>query len=173
MRIPVNAALHGASILSTGLSSGLLYGWTVSVIPGTKLVADYSYIETMQHVNTAIINPGFVPIFMTPPVVVGVTALMHIFGSKTTVTMKRRGKFLAASAILYLLGVILPTVRKNIPLNDALASFDLVRETSKSASTMRRSYEMPWNRWHYVRTAFSVGSFLRTVIAALIETSGS
>jgi uncharacterized membrane protein len=169
----MHAALHGASILSTGLSSGLLYGWTVTVIPGTKLISDYSYIETMQHINSAIINPGFAPIFMTPPAVVGFTALLHLYGNKTSAAMKRRGKCLAVSAILYLLGVILPTTTKNIYLNNALASFDLVQETRKSASTMRRSYEVPWNRWHYLRTAVSVGSFLLTVIASLIERPGS
>ena len=55
-------SLFGA-ILLTGLSAGLFYAWEVSVIPGTKRVADASYIETMQHINRAIINPAFMLIF--------------------------------------------------------------------------------------------------------------
>jgi hypothetical protein len=32
----LKTALLGGGIVTTGLMSGLLYGWAVSVIPGTK-----------------------------------------------------------------------------------------------------------------------------------------
>jgi hypothetical protein len=36
-----------SAIVLTGLSAGLFYAWAVSVIPGTKKVKDFTYLETM------------------------------------------------------------------------------------------------------------------------------
>ena len=49
-------SLAAATIL-TGLSAGLLYGWRVSVIPGTRRTSSHAYVETMQAINRAILNP--------------------------------------------------------------------------------------------------------------------
>ncbi len=38
-------SLAAATIL-TGLSAGLLYGWRVSVIPGTRRTSSHAYVET-------------------------------------------------------------------------------------------------------------------------------
>ena len=46
-------SLAAATIL-TGLSAGLLYGWRVSVIPGTRRTSSHAYVETMQAINRAI-----------------------------------------------------------------------------------------------------------------------
>jgi uncharacterized membrane protein len=47
----VRTLLLVASVLSSGLMAGLFFGWAVSVIPGTKLVDDRSYLATMQNIN--------------------------------------------------------------------------------------------------------------------------
>jgi len=55
-------SIFGAVIL-TGLSAGLFYAWSVSVIPGTQKVSDSTYLQTMQSVNRAILNPVFFSVF--------------------------------------------------------------------------------------------------------------
>ena len=57
MDVMSSNTLLAAATISSGLVSGLLYGWTVSVIPGLKKVPDTAYVETMQHINRAIIKP--------------------------------------------------------------------------------------------------------------------
>ena len=37
-----------AATILTGLSAGLLNGWRVSVIPGTRRTSSHAYVETMQ-----------------------------------------------------------------------------------------------------------------------------
>ena len=34
--------------------------------------------------------------------------------------------------------------------------------------TRRQTYERPWNRWHYVRTVASIGSFTLAAAAAIV-----
>ena len=159
----LKSALLGGGIVTTGLMSGLLYGWSVSVIPGTRRVAATNYVDTMQHINRAIINPAFVIPFMGIPLVLGGAAIMQFRAGD-----HRRGWLLAGATATYVVGVLGVTVGGNVPLNDALDAFDLRGSTSDAIEQRRGSYETPWNRWHYLRTMASVGSFALATAAALV-----
>ena len=159
----VTTALLGLSIVTTGLMSGLWFGWAVSVIPGTRRVADANYIDTMQHINRAIINPAFIVPFVGIPVVVGAAAVLQFRAGDA-----RRGWLLVGSAVTYLVGVLGMTAGRNVPLNDALDAFDLEGSDADAARTRRQTYERPWNRWHYVRTGANLVSFVLASAAALV-----
>lgn len=158
----IKKALLGTSVVSTGLMSGLWYGWAASVIPGTRRVPDATYIETMQSINRAIINPAFILPFMGIPVVVGGAAWMQFRAGN-----QRRGRLLAGAAAIYVVGVLGVTIAGNVPLNDALEAFDLSGSSEQAIATRRQTYEAPWNRWHYLRTAANVASFALAAAAAL------
>lgn len=155
-------ALLGASIVATGLMSGLWYGWTVSVIPGTRRIPDTSYVATMQNINKAIINPAFIIPFLGIPLLLGGAALLQFRAGDN-----RRGWLLAGAAATYVVGVLGVTIGGNVPLNDALDTFDLARSTEEAIAIRRNSYETPWNRWHYLRTSANVGSFILASAAAI------
>lgn len=159
----LQTTLLGGSVLSTGLMSGLLYGWTVSVIPGTRRVPAVAYVDAMQNINKAIINPAFLVPFMGIPVVLGGAAIVQFRSGDA-----RKGWLLAGAAATYVVGVLGVTIGRNVPLNDALEAFDLGGSTSEQITERRHSYESPWNRWHYVRTIASVGSFALASAAALV-----
>ena len=159
-------ALLGASIVAGGLMAGLLYAWTVSVLPGTRRVPDTTYITTMQSINRAIINPAFIIPFMGIPVLLIATAIMQFRAGDS-----RRGSLLVSAAATYVVGVLGVTIGGNIPLNDALDAFDLTGSSEQAIADRRHSYETPWNRWHYLRTAASVASFTLASAAALVTAS--
>ena len=159
----LKTALLAGGIVTTGLMSGLLYGWSVSVIPGTRRVAATNYVDTMQHINRAIINPAFVIPFMGIPLVLGGAAIMQFRAGD-----HRRGWLLASATATYAVGVLGVTIGRNVPLNDALDAFDLGNSTDDAIDRRRNSYETPWNRWHYLRTLASVGSFALAAGAALV-----
>lgn len=157
--------LLGGSVITTGLMSGLLYGWAVSVIPGTRRIPDSAYVDTMQHINRAIINPAFIVPFMGVPLLVGVASWAQFRAGN-----HRRGWLLAGAAATYAVGVLGVTVGRNVPLNDALDRFDLRQAAADAVERRRTTYETPWNRWHFVRTAASVASFVLASAAALVAT---
>ena len=64
---------------------------------------------------------------------------------------------LAASA-LYLLGVQLPTVCFNVPLNNTLQDLDLSELSESELVSVRATFEAPWNRWNIFRTFSAIGS---------------
>lgn len=139
------------SIVSSGLAAGLLFGWLVSVIPGTRRVGDRTYVETMQTINVAIINPAFLVPFMLTPLFLGIAAVAQYRAGNV-----RRAWMLGSAAGTYLVGVLGVTIGRNIPLNDALDAVDLVGASDDAVAAERRSYERPWNRWHAVRTVASI-----------------
>ncbi len=159
----LETTLLGGGMVTTGLMSGLLYGWSVSVIPGTRRVSAGNYVDTMQHINRAIINPAFIVPFLGIPLVLGAAAVAQF-----RVGDHRRGWLLAGATATYAVGVLGVTIGRNVPLNDALDAFDLRGSPGESIERRRASYETPWNRWHHLRTAASVGSFALAAAAALV-----
>lgn len=151
-------------LVSTGLMAGLFFGWAVSVIPGTMRTGDRNYVETMQEINLAIVNPWFVVPFILTPV-----ALLAAAFGQLRAGDQRRALTLAAAAGLYVLGVLGVTVGGNIPLNNELAAFDLAAAADGAAARQRAAYEGPWNRWHTIRTVAAVAALAVTGLAALLD----
>lgn len=140
--------------LLTGLSSGLFYAWAVSVIPGTKRISDMAYIETMQSINRAILNPWFLLIFLGPLLFSGLAAYQKFQIGET-----EWFALILISGIIYLVGTIGVTALGNVPLNDALDKVVLQAQDSTSLHEIRVTYETKWNRLHLIRTIFSVLAF--------------
>ncbi|MEN8250503.1 MAG: DUF1772 domain-containing protein [Bacteroidota bacterium] len=150
--------LYGAVVL-TGLSAGLFYAWSVSVIPGTKKVVDSTYLETMQSINRAILNPAFFLIFFGSIIFLSIGSIYHFNANKTTFWL------MLTSSIFYLVGTVGVTVLGNVPLNDQLDELNLGEMTSNKILEFRNFYETNWNRLHLIRTVFAVASFMLSVIA--------
>lgn len=157
-------AVSAVAIVGTGLMAGLFFGWAVSVIPGTRHVDDHTYVQTMQQINRAIVNPAFVIPFVGTPLLLAAAAVLRWRSGDS-----RAATWMATAAVLYVGGLIGITAGANIPLNNALESFDLAAADSDAIGEGRISYEGPWNRWHAVRTAAVVLAFGCATIAAIGE----
>lgn len=161
MEISIRSITLLAAIILTGLSAGFFYAWAVSVIPGTKKVADLTYLETMQSINRAILNPAFFVVFM------GCLVLLAI----STFQQYRTGLpfwLLGGATLTYLIGTFGVTALGNVPLNDSLDVLDLTDLAAGQIAGIRKDYETPWNRWHLIRTVFSVLSFILALLAAFM-----
>ena len=84
----------GVATVLTGLSAGLLFGWRVSVIPGTRRTSSPNYVETMQSINRAILNREFFAVFLGAPVaiaVAGIVAFTDDAGGRTVLPTSGHG----------------------------------------------------------------------------------
>ncbi len=70
-------AVSAVAVVGTGLMAGLFFGWAVSVVPGTRLVDDHSYVQIMQQINRAIVNPLFVIPFVGTPLLLIAAAVVQ------------------------------------------------------------------------------------------------
>jgi uncharacterized membrane protein len=58
---------------------------------------------------------------------------------------------LVVAALLYLLGVQLPTIAVNVPLNNRLQRLDVASMTEAMRARAREGFEPRWNRWNVIR----------------------
>lgn len=152
-----------AALLASGLMAGLWFAWVVAAIPGLRLVADRTYVSTMQSINREILNPAFLGTFMGTALVLILAAIVAFRSGRTA-----RGWWLAGAAALYVVGVLGVTVRGNVALNDRLEAFSLDEATDDAVAEQRHTYETAWNRWHNVRTVASTVSFAMAAMATLV-----
>jgi uncharacterized membrane protein len=164
MELSIKSITLFTAIMLTGLSAGLFYAWMVSVIPGTRKVVDITYLESMQSINRAILNPAFFLIFFGSPLALAISTIQQ-FNSGISFWL------LLAATLIYMFGTFGVTALGNVPLNDALDVLDLAELGESKIAEFRKSYEQKWNRLHLIRTVFSVLSFSLSALVVFISSN--
>ena len=146
---------QAALILATFLCSlvaGFLFAFSVVVMPGIRRSADREFIRAFQEMDRVIQNNQ--PVFMLVWVGSVVTLIISaVFGIGQLGGIER--SLLIFAALAYLLGVQLPTVTINVPLNNKLQTLDAVALDEKDLKKAREDFEPRWNRWNAIRAALS------------------
>jgi uncharacterized membrane protein len=131
----------------TALQAGLMYDFSVDVVPSLRSISAKSHIEMMKAINVKIENPVFFISFFGPVLLLPLAAFLH------------RGEpqfaWLAAVSAIHILGDVGTTVVGNIPLNNKLALVDEAALTDAEAERIRQEFQGPgslWSRFHMIRT---------------------
>ncbi len=144
-----------ALILATFLCSlvaGFLFAFAIVTMPGIRSLNDREFIRAFQVMDRVIQNnqPIFVLVWVGSVVALVTSAVLGIW------QLDGAGRLLIIfAALAYLLGVQLPTVTINIPLNNKLQTLDVdaINETTQKAA--RKDFEPRWNQWNSIRAAFA------------------
>ena len=147
-------------IVLTGLTAGLCYTWSNAVTPGIGNLDDQTFLKSFQAMNRAIINPSFILVFFGPVLLLFLNAFW--FKNTNPITF---WSFLAA-AVIFFLGVSVVTVSKNVPLNEILDKSILEVMSQQELAQLRKTFEEPWNRWHWIRTLSSITSLVLLLVGS-------
>ncbi len=165
MELSAKSVILFVAVILTGLSAGLFYAWSVSVIPGTRRLLDLTYLQSMQSINRAILNPAFFLVFF------GSIIFLVIASVSEFNTSKQAFGLLMVCVCTYLFGTVGVTGLGNVPLNNQLEALDLAQASTEKLADFRKYYEHTWNRWHLIRSVFAVISFISAVLAILLHHS--
>ncbi|MEQ1585388.1 MAG: anthrone oxygenase family protein [Cyclobacteriaceae bacterium] len=154
------------TVTTTALMAGLFFSWSCSVSPGLARLSDKEYITAMQSINRAIQNPWFLSCFIGTAMLLPLSTYLH-YGEQISVGFW----LLFVASIFYLLGVMGVTIFGNVPLNEALDSFNVHYATVHEISKRRVGFELPWNRLNTIRTATSLVSFIFVILACMKKNS--
>ena len=146
----------------TGLFAGLLYAFSVAVIPALRCLKGREHIATMQAINVKILNPVFFLSFFGPTILLPLAAFLHRSESQFGL--------LVAAATLHIVGANGVTIVGNVPLNDQLAKQDVGKLSESEAEQIRSAFQGPgslWMRWHTVRTLAATGATALIFLACL------
>lgn len=135
------------------LVTGLLLGFVIVVMPGIKNLNDGEFIRAFQVIDAVIQNnqPVFMLVWMGSVLAIVISAVLG-FGQLDTIG---RGMIIIAT-LLYILGVQLPTVTINVPLNNQLQTLTVDTMNESEQKTARLNFEARWNQWNAIRTGFAM-----------------
>jgi len=153
--MPIQGIFQIALILATFLCSlvaGFLFAFAIVVMPGTKSLNDREFIRAFQVMDGIIQNnqPLFVLVWVGSVVALVISAVFG-FGQLDGI-----GRLLIIFvALAYILGVQVPTITINVPLNNKLQALDVDAINETTQKTARKNFEPRWNRWNSIRTAIA------------------
>ncbi|WP_344973665.1 anthrone oxygenase family protein [Salinactinospora qingdaonensis] len=130
--------------LATALIAGLFYAFSVCVMPGLAAVDDRAFIDAMQQINIAVLNPWFLLPFCGAPLAILAAGALHLGPGR-----RRALVWIAAAFVCYVVAFMV-TGTTNVPLNDALAAAGAPAELADPAA-VRQRFEADWTMWNTVR----------------------
>ncbi len=145
--------LIAIAILGAGISTGLLFIFSNTVMPVLAKQDEMHSIRTMQAINDVIVNPLFVLFYMGTGIVSLVIFVLTLLGD--------RNPFLLAGAMTYVAGVVGLTMAYHVPRNNALDAVDAASDAGKA---YWQRYQREWTRWNHVR---AVAGGMATLLFAL------
>lgn len=149
-------ALLVLAALVAGLQAGTYFTWATGVMPGLARLDDRAFIEAMQAMNVAIVNPVFIATFLGAPVLAGAAA----------VSAGPQARPWAIVAAVLAVGTVAITFAGNIPLNNALEAAGAVDQV-KDPAAVRAAFESSWVRLNVGRVITSGGALTCLAIATL------
>ncbi|MEU3573525.1 anthrone oxygenase family protein [Kitasatospora sp. NPDC036755] len=140
-----------AATVTCGLTAGLFYGFSCSVMPALARADDRTFIEVMQRINKAILNGWFVLGFVGALLATAGAVALHLPSDGHDVLPAT-----IAALVLYV-AMIGVTRSVNIPLNDELEAAGPAQRITDPAA-LRARFEARWVRFNVLRTLLSTGA---------------
>ncbi len=138
--------------LLCSLTAGFVFAFASVVMPGIGKLDDKEFIRAFQVID-GVIQAGQ-PVFgvvwigsMAALLTSAVMAVMLLGGVERVVVV--------AAALVYVLGVQLPTFKINVPLNNKLQTLEVDAMDEASLKAARDDFENRWVRWNTIRTGLA------------------
>ena len=148
--------LYLLATLALAGQAGTYFTWATGVMPGLARTTDRTFVEAMQQVNVAIVNPVFLATFVGAPVLAGIAVVVAPDAARPW----------AAAALGLAIATVVVTAAANVPLNDALEAAGRVGSI-QDLSAVRADFEESWVRWNVVRVLTSAGALGSFAVALL------
>ncbi|MBM9612884.1 DUF1772 domain-containing protein [Desulfobulbus rhabdoformis] len=150
------------STLLCSLVAGFVFSFASIVMPGIKPLDDRAYLQAFKAMDRVIQKnqPIFVVVWLGSVIMLILSTLLGLYQLEGTQRI-----LLILACALYLLGVQLPTITINIPLNNQLQAQDLESMTASELLKSRDAFDSRWLLWNTNRTVCAI---LTTVILLVL-----
>lgn len=141
-------ALLLATLLCS-LVAGFLFAFAVVVMPGIATLDDAGFLRAFQVIDRVIQNSQ--PLFL----LVWVGSVLAVIAAAALGLWSVGGldrALVVVAALIYVLGVQMPTGMVNIPMNSRLQRLDVATMTDATRRDSRETFERRWNQWNVFRT---------------------
>ena len=138
--------------LLCALTAGFVFAFASVVMPGIGKLGDREFIRSFQVIDGIIQagQPVFGLVWMGSVVALLLSAVMGVLQLDGI-----ERAFVVVSALVYVLGVQVPTFRINVPLNNTLQGLDIDAMDEDALASARRAFENRWVKWNSIRTVIA------------------
>lgn len=152
--------------VGAGLAGGVFFAFSTFVMRGLGNLPAADGIKAMNAINVAAVRPPLmILLFGTAAVCVAVIAALIVTWGNHRIDLAVSGRALSlAGAGLYILGAVLVTMERNVPLNRALAA-----TTDASGPMLWRAFLRDWVKWNHVRTVTCVIACALLISGAVLQ----
>lgn len=147
-----------AAAIGSGLIGGVFYAFSSLIMPAFRKVPADHAISVMRSINVRVMKSSFLAVFIGTGLLCLVTGIQSVFLWEHT-----RSKLIFAAGGIYLVGSILVTGLRNVPLNHQLAV-----QKDNGLHDFWFSYTAAWTRWNHIRTIACVVSSGLFILSLLI-----
>jgi uncharacterized membrane protein len=138
------AVLSLLAALGSGINAGFFFTFSAVIMAALARRPAAEGIAAMQSINVVVLNAWFFTVFF------GTAAICLVLAGYALLNFDAPGAVaLLSGSLLYLVGTILVTMTRNVPLNIALAA--VAPDSDKGAALWSR-YLREWTAWNHVRT---------------------
>ena len=159
----ITFALTLLAALGSGLMGGVFFGFSGFVMKALARLRPAQGIAAMQSINV---------VAVTPPLMIALfgTALAYVALIVSSLPKWREPVVMLrlAGGGLYLVGTVLVTIVRNVPMNNTLASVD--PESTEGATQWTR-YVPGWTAWNTVRTVAAIAAAAMLSLALVVGRS--
>lgn len=150
------------STLLCGLVAGFLLAFTIVVMPGIQTFKDQQFLEAFKVMDAVIQNnqPSFIFVWAG-----SVLALLAAAGIGFAQLEGMNLGLIIIACAMYLIGVQLPTMTINVPLNNQLQALNLDVLSEPELQEARTNFEPRWIRWNAIRTVVAI---LTTILLIVV-----
>lgn len=150
------------SALLCSLVTGLVLTFAIVVMPGIRSFDDLEYLKAFKVMDRIIQDkqPIFMLIWLGSALVLLATSVLGIWQLEGFDQV-----LLIIACAIYILGVHVPTITINVPLNNQLQSQDLDILSETALSEIAVKFDSHWLRWNRIRTIFGT---LTTVLLLIL-----
>lgn len=141
-----------------GIAAGIFFAFSTFVMKALARLPAQEGIRAMQSINDAVLNPLFASVF-AGTAAAGILALVLSFLHGASLETM----YAAIGLISYVAGVILVTMRRNVPLNERLAAWN---PEDGAPESIWNNYVSDWSRWNHLRTVAASVSMVFMMLAA-------
>jgi uncharacterized membrane protein len=139
----------GVAVIAMGLLAGLVYDWSIAVMPALSAADDRTLVDAMQQ---TLDNPAFPLTFLAA----GALAAVALFQTRRS-GPPETARWIVAGLALYGVAVVV-TGAIHIPLNEDLKNAgDPARIENLAA--VRDDFAGPWVAWNIVRALATTAAF--------------
>jgi uncharacterized membrane protein len=142
-----------AATLTMGLTAGVFGDWAHTIMRGLHKTDDRTFVDVLQKLNEAIMNPLFMLGFMGALVLSGIAAVLYLRDGDHSVL-----PWVVAAFGLYLAAVVI-TFAVHEPLNVKIKDAGDPGSITNPAAVRDAFHETRWVAWHIVRTITTTAAF--------------